>query len=161
MKPEELENLLTSHSAALQLYARQWAASPEDCVQQAFIALATADPIPRSPVPWLFRVVKNLAISQQRSESRRRERERHMGEEAIGWFLNKGNHEISTDELLHALNELDDLTREIIVARTWGELNFEEIADLIDRSSSTAHRLYQAGLNELRKQLGLTWLTKK
>ena len=37
--------------------------------------------------------------------------------------------------------------REVIVAQLWGGLTFEQVGELMGSSSSTAHRLYQAGLN--------------
>jgi DNA-directed RNA polymerase specialized sigma24 family protein len=45
--------------------------------------------------------------------------------------------------------------REVIVAHLWGGLTFEQIGELIDASSSTAHRWYLAGLVTLRERLGV------
>lgn len=159
MNPEDLERLLNSHGPALQLYARQWADSPEDCVQQAFIALATADPVPDNPQAWLFRVVRNRAISQRRSLIRRRKHESNATRN-LTWFQDNVQQEVDSSELARALEALDATEGEIIVARIWGQLSFEEIGDLVGTSSSTAHRKYVTGLNELRKLLGLTWLIK-
>jgi RNA polymerase sigma-70 factor (ECF subfamily) len=52
-----------------------------------------------------------------------------------------------------ALQHLPLDQREVIVAHLWGELTFEQIADLIGTSSSTAHRWYIAGLTTLRERL--------
>jgi RNA polymerase sigma-70 factor (ECF subfamily) len=160
MKPNELERLLKSHGPALQLYAQQWANSPEDCVQQAFISLATTTEEPDNPVAWLFRVVRNRAISQTRTRLRRAKRETEVGLETEVCFQANLNHELDPSELSHAMACLDESTREIVIARIWGQLSFEEIASLVECSSSSAHRKYNAGLNELRKTLGLTWLIK-
>lgn len=158
--PEQLEKLLQAHSAALQLYARQWSDSPDDPVQQAFIKLATMDPPPENPTAWLFRVVKNFAISQRRSQLRRRTREQNVATTEEYFYADVAN-KIDPAELTRAIDLLEPQTREVIVARIWGELNFEEIATLVDCSSSTAHRKFESGLNELRNSLGLTWLIKK
>lgn len=118
------------------------------------------DPTPENPTAWLFRVVKNFAISQRRSQLRRRTREQNFATTETYFYSNVAN-EIDPAELSRAIDLLEPQTREVIVARTWGELNFEEIATLVDCSSSTAHRKYESGLNELRISLGLTWLIKK
>jgi RNA polymerase sigma-70 factor (ECF subfamily) len=41
----------------------------------------------------------------------------------------------------------------VVVARTWGGLGFEQIAELVGCSTSTAHRRYVAGLAALRERL--------
>ena len=40
MSPHDFAHLLDTHGAALVLYARQWCASPEDVVQEAFVKFA-------------------------------------------------------------------------------------------------------------------------
>ncbi len=45
--------------------------------------------------------------------------------------------------------------REAIVARLWGGLSFEQIADLAGCSPSTAFRRYSAGIEALRKELNV------
>ena len=55
-----------------------------------------------------------------------------------------------------ALQRLSLEQREVIVARLWGELSFEDIAEMTGTSSSTAHRRYQAGLASLREELGIS-----
>jgi DNA-directed RNA polymerase specialized sigma24 family protein len=47
--------------------------------------------------------------------------------------------------------------REVIVARIWGGLTFDEIAQLVGCSLPTAHRRYQTGLTELRTRLDGQW----
>jgi RNA polymerase sigma-70 factor (ECF subfamily) len=46
--------------------------------------------------------------------------------------------------------------REVIVARHWGGLSYEQIAVVAGCSASTAFRRYLAGVEELRKQLGVS-----
>ena len=73
--PELLGRLLDAHGAALTLYARQWCGTPEDVVQEAFVQLARQSCLPDQAVAWLYRVVRNTAISAARSDSRRRRHE--------------------------------------------------------------------------------------
>ena len=48
--------------------------------------------------------------------------------------------------------------REVIVARLWGGLTFEEIAQLVGCSLPTAHRRYHVGLTELRERMDGQWM---
>jgi RNA polymerase sigma-70 factor (ECF subfamily) len=53
-----------------------------------------------------------------------------------------------------ALQGLPIEQREIVVARLWGGLNFEQIAEVAGCSVSTAFRRFSAGIDALRKELG-------
>ncbi len=153
----ELEGLIDRHAAALELFARQWTASPSDVVQSAFIKLARCEPKPTEIVAWLYRVVRNGAISAARSETRRRRHELAHAESNTTWFVPTSDDRLDAVEAMRALSELSETHRAVIVARLWGGLSFEEIADVLETSSSTAHRNYQAGLALLRERLGVTW----
>jgi RNA polymerase sigma factor (sigma-70 family) len=158
--PDILGRLFDEHAGVLLLFARQWCDAPEDIVQDAFASLARQKPVPERVVPWLYRVVRNGAISASRQSRRRKRREgRAAGIEAASgdpWFA-------ATDDRIDAelasrlLADLDDETRETIVGRLWGGLTFEEIARLQGCSLSTAHRRYQAGLARLQARLEPQW----
>jgi RNA polymerase sigma-70 factor (ECF subfamily) len=51
------------------------------------------------------------------------------------------------------LQRLPDEQREVIVARLWGGLSFEQIAEAAGCSASTAFRRYSAGIDALRREL--------
>ena len=59
-----------------------------------------------------------------------------------------------------ALRAVEDDLREVVIARIWGGLSFVEIAEVVDISTSTAHRRYEAGLEKLRERLGVRWTTE-
>ena len=148
MDAERLAELLDRHAPALALYAAQWSAAADDIVQEAFIRLIAQRIAPEPPLPWLYAVVRNLAISEQRSTFRRERRE-----QVAARLRSRSDDHESTIELADALEQLDPEIREIIVARLWGELTFDDIAVLVGLSSSTAHRRYQEGLATLRRLL--------
>jgi len=157
---ELLGFLLDRYAAPLELYAAQWCRFPEDVVQEAFIELVRQPMRPEHVVSWLYRVVRNGAISAARSGNRRRKREQAIAGTSETWFVSKPDSTIDAAIASEALRSLPTEQREVIVARIWGELTFEEIAEIAEISSSTAHRRYAAGLATLRERLGLTWLTK-
>jgi RNA polymerase sigma-70 factor (ECF subfamily) len=149
--PEILGRLFDEHAAALALYARQWCAAPEDVVQEAFIALARQSTAPERVVPWLYRVVRHGALAAARAERRRRHREAHVSV-SEAWF-SEADDRLDAQRAQALLSELEPELREVIVARLWGGLTFEEIARLQGCSLTTAHRRYQAGLARLSERL--------
>jgi RNA polymerase sigma-70 factor (ECF subfamily) len=63
--------------------------------------------------------------------------------------------------LAEKLSRLPDEQREVVVARIWGDLSFEEIARVLEKSQATVWRQYQAALMSLRELYGATCETKK
>lgn len=148
-------SLLKQHGPALALYAEQWTDAADDCVQEALWELCRLPSPPDNVVAWLYRVVRNRAISHRRAARRRSQRE------ALALRLRPRNREeaageaaLDPDDLAAALEMLPETQREVVIARTWGGLTFEEIAGLVGCSTSAAHRRYEAALVALREQLG-------
>jgi RNA polymerase sigma factor (sigma-70 family) len=160
MDSGELGRLIDRHSAALELYARQWCETPEDVVQEAFLKLAGQGGLPENPAAWLFRVVRNGAMNAATAAKRRRRHETEAAAEVKTW-LQADRDAADPDALDPAIAsaELRSLPleqREVIVAHLWGGLTFVQIGEVSGVSSSTAHRLYQAGLSTLRERLGVS-----
>src|SRR6202044_2915824 len=108
MDATQLGRLIDDHAAALVLYARQWCAAPEDVVQDAFLGLMARATVPDPVAPWLFRVVRNRAISSARAELRRRRREQDVGSRRSPWFRADPAGELNAEELRDSLAELPD-----------------------------------------------------
>jgi RNA polymerase sigma factor (sigma-70 family) len=155
MTPDELGRLYREHAPALRLYARQWTEGGEDLVQDAFVSLAQHATAPDLVLPWLYRVVRNGALAASRSAARRRRRQ-DRASVAEAWFDKADNH-LDGQEATRLLAELPLEQREIIVARLWGGLTFDEVAVLMDCSLPTAHRRYQAALAALRERVQQPW----
>jgi RNA polymerase sigma factor (sigma-70 family) len=155
MGAEFLGRLFDQHAAALVLYARQWCATPEDVVQEALLKLVAQNKPPDRPIAWLFRVVRNGAISAARSSKRRRYHEGVAATRTPAWFAPAEGAGIDGATATAALQTLPLEEREAIIAHLWGGLTFEQIGELTGTSSSTAHRSYMAGLAALRERLGI------
>ena len=151
MEPTVLGRLYRQHAPALRLYARQWGDGAEDLVQDAFVKLAQQAPPPEQVLPWLYTVVRNEALTTRRSAARRRRREERAGTPEA-WF-GRTDDRLDADEVTRRLTELPLELREVIVARLWGGLTFEEVAVLVGCSKQTAHRHYHLGLSQLRARL--------
>jgi RNA polymerase sigma factor (sigma-70 family) len=153
---EWLRQVIDAHGAALALYARQWCNAPEDALQLALVDLVRQQRIPEQPVAWLFQAVRRRAMNWARGERRRAEHHRRASEGQEAWFLEDRDPAIDPEELEELLRRLPDLEREIVIARIWGELSFEQIATLVGVSTSAAHRRYQKALSLLGDMMNET-----
>lgn len=157
MQRQTLQELFGNLGGALVLYARQWCKSPEDAVQEAFIDLDRCSPEPASPKAWLYTTTRRKAQNIARSESRRRGQlekkvQTNASEHATEYWLERQTHHgIDADEVLRGLEALDPDQREMIVARVWGELSYEELGELMNCSASSAFRRYAAALSALKR----------
>ncbi len=151
---DELGRLYREHAAALRLFVRQWGGD-EDQVQEAFVKLARqASPLER-PVAWLYRVARNAAWQASRGLKRlRRRHQRACGPQQ--WFVPTSD-QLDGEQAAALLAQAPLELREVIVARIWGGLTFEEIAELVGCSLPTAHRRYQAGLSQLKEKMEGRW----
>ena len=153
MEPEILARLIDRHAAALVLYARQWCAAADDVVQEALVKLAAQSPDPDNVPAWLFRTVRNGAISAARPRAGAAVMK--LGRPVLPTgFRPMPRALVDASEAAQALGNLALEEREVIVAHLWGGLTFEQVAELAGCSASTAHRRYQAGLARLRQLLG-------
>jgi RNA polymerase sigma factor (sigma-70 family) len=154
MTPHEFASVVDAHGPALILYARQWCVTPEDVVQEAFIKLMGQRRPPPEVVPWLYRVVRNAAIDAGRMAQRRQRRESAVARPAR-WFVEDQVDGLDAESAVAGLQRLPAEEREAIVARLWGGLSFEQIAALAGCSASTAFRRFSAGIDRLRRELGV------
>ncbi len=155
MRPDDLVRLVDRHAAALILYARQWGAAPEDVVQEAFLKLVAQRQPPRNAVAWLYRVVRNTALDMAK-KTRRQQRREATAARLERWFVEPQIDGLDAAAAVAAVQHLATDEREVLVARLWGGLSFEEIAEVAGCSASTAFRRYHAGLEQLRKELGVS-----
>jgi len=154
MTPHDFTRLLDTHGAPLTLYARQWCETPEDIVQEAFLKLVALRKPPRQVAPWLYRVVRNAAIDAGRAAKRRQRRE-IVAARPDRWFVEDQSDCLTAAAAVSALQGLPIDQREVVVARLWGGLGFEQIAEVAGCSPSTAFRRFSAGIEALRKELNL------
>src|SRR5436305_2910637 len=134
MKPPanaRIHDLFKAHADALLLYARQWldAAQAEDVVQQVFVGLLTAPRMPQEPRTWLFRCVRNAAISAGRSNRRRDRRENQIASGSPAWFVPRPDDRLDAEAAQEALRALPPAQRERVTLRTWSGLTLAQSAE--------------------------------
>ena len=150
---QQLRRVYEEHGAALVLYARQWCVHPDDALQDALIDLVHETVEPRDPVAWLFKTVRCKAMNKSRSEHRRSKYQRLAAEHREPWFTSESDSIVDASEMQFLLSELPALDREIVVARIWGDMSFDQIAELVERSMSFVYRRYQSALIVLEKKM--------
>jgi RNA polymerase sigma-70 factor (ECF subfamily) len=146
-----IAEMFDRHASALALYASQWTSLADDCVQEALVELARQPQAPENPAAWLYRTVRNRALNAARSARRRATHEQTAAE------LRTARRSAAADPVVEAsladlLAALDAASREIVVLRIWGGLAWQEIAELVGGSKSTAQRHYVQALELLRKR---------
>src|SRR5579872_904269 len=129
MTPHDFTRLMDTHGPPLILYARQWCNTPDDVVQEAFLKLAALRQPLREPVAWLYQVVRHAAIDSGKTARRRQQRETIVAR-PIRWFVEREVDGLDAEAAVAALQRLPIEQREVIVARLWGGLSFEEIAEV-------------------------------
>ncbi len=169
----QLSELVERYWPVLVAFADRACEEAEDVVQTAFIKLAVEEPVPDNCNAWLFTVVKRLASNVRVATNRRRQREAHAianqrggsdGDrssridaqndtrkairETTRESLQQSTQELELQELLQ---QLEDRERELVVARVWGELSFEQLAELTGESKATVWRVYQSGIAKLKQ----------
>jgi RNA polymerase sigma-70 factor (ECF subfamily) len=145
-----IAEMFDRHASALALYAAQWTEAADDCVQEALVELARQPAAPENPAAWLYRVVRNRALNASRAARRR------AAHEQTAAAASAARRSASTDPaaaagLKDALMSLESTAREIVVLRVWGGLAWQEIAELVGGSKSSAQRHYVQALEQLRK----------
>src|SRR4051794_32593736 len=111
---DTVAEMYAAHGRALLLYARQWvdAAAAEDVVQRVFVRMLTGGRLPAEPRTWLFRCVRNEAVSAWRSDRRRGRRERAAVGGEDGWFVTRADDRIDARAAQAALEGLPADLRE-------------------------------------------------
>lgn len=151
---DTVSQMFHAHARALKLYARQWVdlAGAEDVVQRVFVRLLAGGRLPAEPRTWLFRCVRNEAVSAWRS-ARRRDRRERAAVEAAPLFVPRPDDPIDALAAQEALRVLPPDQREVVALRIWSGLTLAEISGVTGRAVSTVHDQYRAALAAMRKQL--------
>jgi len=134
----------------LLLIARSFGRSGEDAVQEAFMALSRQPKLPDEPLAWLVKVARNQVLQWNRSEQRRAQR--HIARATdVAWLENAEGESIDALDVSEALKKLPTDLSEVVTMHLWGQLTFEQIADVVGSSRSTVHRRYTDAIQILRE----------
>ena len=127
----------------------------EDVVHDVFVGLAKQlgeGHVPRDVAAYLYASVRNRCVDRMR-----RKREQPLDDAELELIVAAPDdaERLALQRLLNrALLALPSEQAEVVVLRTWHDLEFAAIAALQGTSINTALSRYQYGLTKLRKELG-------
>lgn len=159
---DERVRLFIAHRAALVDFAQPIVgdrARAEDVVQEAFLRFAPAGgsashPI-KQPLFYLYRIVRNLAYDVTR---KRATEEKHQGESKAAWWMVPSEPRTPEEDyfLREDVERIDAIlarlparAREAVKMHRIAGYTLEEIAEQLDISVNTAHRLVRDSLIEV------------
>ena len=144
---------LADSGEAFFLYARQQTrceADAKDVFQDALTESwrKTGGNIPDRAM--VLATIRRRAMDLGRSLDRRARREQRTLEETDDWFLPDFAAADTRSHLAHAIRELPENLREVLVLRMWGDLSFPDIARLTGAPIATATSRYRYAIERLR-----------
>ena len=158
----ELEQLYRKHRQSLfsvALTVTGCSSMAEDAVHEAFVRLCQKSELPEGNLAsYVFASVRNAAI-----DCRRRQQHQRTITESI--FASSGSDSLSSDSssapnqndetesVKSAIDQLDELSRQIVVMKIFSELTFEEIAGVLEMPSATVATRYRRAIMKLEEEL--------
>jgi len=159
---DQLARWYDAYSDALMLYARNWLGSDaaQDAVQGAFMKLMGQTFTPSDVKAWLFRTVRNEAITRLRREQCRRRHDQRLSARQTPWFEDKPDDLIDGHKAREVLMTLPEAQREVVLLRIWGQLSLKQIAQVVGSSLTTVHSRYKAALAAIKERMQQSCKTK-
>jgi len=146
----DVRQLYETHGPALLAYASALlrdSSAAEDVLHQVFLQLLRGKAAMNGqPAPYLFRAVRNTALNHIRGQSR----EVELGGNAV-WLESPDGSPETSIALQSALKALPEEQREIVVLKVWGQLTFEEAAEVTGVPANTAASRYRYGIQKLKE----------
>ena len=152
---ESLSMWYDAYSSGLILYARNWLNEEAACdtVQVAFTRLMGQITAPRDVKAWLFRTVRNEAITQLRQRSRRSRHSEKLSIEYQGWFESSPEDLIDARTAEEILLTLPGEQSEVVLLRIWGQLTLKQVASVVGSPLTTIHSRYKAALANIKERM--------
>jgi RNA polymerase sigma-70 factor (ECF subfamily) len=160
---EQWQRWLADNAARLLLFARQQTRSEpdaEDVFQESCLRVwqqwRRLHGDPTAARRLAFATVRRTAVDFARRQDRRAAREQRALADAdppVVWFDGDWETQERARVIQAALERIPAEQREVIVMKTWGELTFAEIAEVLDIPANTAASRYRLGLETLRARL--------
>ena len=143
----EVRRLYELHGRALLAYACAFlhdSSEAEDVLHQVFLQLLRDGATEILSPGYLFRAVRNRALNHLRGRSRE-----VALDGSVQWLESPSGSTETALALQSALGTLPQEQREVIVLRVWGQMTFEEVAEVVGVSPNTAASRYRYGLAKL------------
>jgi RNA polymerase sigma-70 factor, ECF subfamily len=123
----------------------------EDLTSETFIRLLAngRTPDPRSVLPWLYKVAKNLSLNHLRREAGRRFVARLLGRAAPPESGHR-DEPWRDGQTLDAVRRLKHRDQQVVFLRVFEDLSFSEVADALGMSEAAAKMAFHRSLRVLQ-----------
>lgn len=157
----EFVELFEQHRLRAYHYALQMLGNPDDAldvVQEAFLRLHRhwrRRDASRPFLPWMYSIVRNLAIDLLRKRTTRRECELEAAPEALAAATpekDSARRQLSA-RLWNEIQRLPEPQREVLLLRDWHGLSYAEIAETTGVSVTTVNSRLHDARSRLRERL--------
>jgi RNA polymerase sigma-70 factor (ECF subfamily) len=141
------------HGPVALLYARQLTASyadAQDALQDGFLRFWAHRDVAIDHPALLFACIRSAALDLRRRDSRRRARELDHPHPSLA------GPDASTElreQIQHALSELPEPQREVVVLKIWSGLTFAQIAGALAESPNTVAARFRYAMQKLEHLL--------
>jgi len=155
MDAGQLSSWYDAHCDRLVLYAQNWLPkeSAQDVVQGAFARLMMQKVAPEDVPAWLFRTVRNGAITRLRRRASWRRRRAQLSAEQPPWFESRPEDLIDARMAQEVLLTLPVEQREVVLLRVWGQLSLKQIGEVVGSPLTTVYSRYKAALAAIRERM--------
>lgn len=158
---DRLEGIYREHGQGLLTLA--WSITSrretaEDAVHEAFVRLCRMTTTPDGdPVAYTFACVRNAALDQLRKRpAAKTDFESFFATTPDAKQQQPDQHALDSErdeQLRQSMDQLSPLLREAIVLRLYGNLTFEQMAEVCDEKLSTVSSRYRRALEQLKKHV--------
>ncbi len=130
----------------------------EDAIQEAFARLWKSEARPRGDaIAYVFAAVRNAAIEGMRRAGPEPMANDYPASIYDGRAVDPAAAAMKAERVetvRHAVEDLPEDQREVVVMRIYAGLKFAQIADVIGRPTPTAVTRYRRALERLRREIG-------
>lgn len=126
-------------------------AAAEDVVLDALLAVSQLEQTPDNLVAYVFRTVRNKALHRNR-DARRFTAETDC-DEFIDTRTQTPEQQIFLRQVLTHLDKLESNQQQVLIMKLFGDLSFQEIAEVTANNPNTVASWYRRGLAQLKESL--------
>lgn len=162
-QPESIDLMVTTYYGDLYYYGLKLSqdnALVEDCIQEVLVNMwekrSTLEEI-FSLKPYLIKSLKRRLIRKLSNQQREIDQNKEISTQTPLFSFSKEDtiitqqdSELKRRQLLAALSKLSNRQREIIYLKFYGELDYEEIVEVMALKRQSVHNLLQEAIKSLR-----------
>jgi RNA polymerase sigma-70 factor (ECF subfamily) len=90
-----------------------------------------------------------------RSE-RRRAKHESVAANDDPWFAPISSSSVDAEIARAWMQKLPEVQRQIVTARIWGDLTFDQVAEIVERPTTTVFRLFREAIETLRLEMNIS-----